>query len=283
MWKNNIMNFGIKILKKNLTSQDFEFKPDSKSIRERYHRIRKSSYNEFQSGKVSLEKPIFMLGVPHSGTSVLAETFRLHPDIAMWTEAPEVWEPYWSEVVDNEYNRLVPRYAKDVETMDVLRIKDAFGRYVKSQNKTRLLNKNPRNTVRVEFLRKIFPDAKIIHIFRDGRDVVNSLTRNVPDRMIEEICELWTNSIREFKNQSKNIPSPDLYEIKYEEFCERPNEILIEAYDKCELSINDVITGRLPTKLHNFNGKWKNEINENYHEVMRKKIEPMMIELGYVW
>jgi len=277
MIRDKIINFGIKMIKKGL-SDSSELDLNSQNIRTRYHRIRKHSYQNFE-----LEKPILMVGVPHSGTSVLASTFRIHPDIAMWTEASEVWEPSWEEGMDSDYDRLIPKHEEDVEIMDVLRIRDAFGRFVKSQNKKRLLNKNPRNTVRIKFMKKIFPDSKIIHIFRDGREVVNSITRNMQDSMIEEICDRWLNSIKEIKNQTKNIPPNDFYEIKYEDFCERPKEIIIEAYQKCELPITDKICNSLPIKLHNFNGKWREKMNEKYHGILRKKLESTMNQLGYDW
>ena len=271
------------VVKKNLDSSKKEFQFNSKEIRIRYHRIMKDSYSNAMSSKIILDKPIFIIGVPHSGTSVLSSTFQTHPDVAQWTEAPEVWEPYWSEGVDSDYNRLVPKYETDVEEMDILRITNAFYRYVQSQHKKRLVNKNPRNTVRISFIKKIFPDAKIIHIYRDGRDVVNSITRNMPPFMIEQICDRWINSLDEVKKQSVNVASSDFYAIKYEELCEKPREILIEAYKKCELSVTDQIINKLPDKLTNFNGKWKTQMNEKYHELLRKKLETKMLEYGYQW
>lgn len=38
-----------------------------------------------------------------------------------------------------------------------------------------LVEKSPKNTLRIPFLKAIFPEAKIIHIVRDGRDVACSL------------------------------------------------------------------------------------------------------------
>ena len=89
---------------------------DSESIRIRYHRIHKNDYTGLK-----LKKPIFIIGVPHSGTSVLSSLFNIHPDVAMWTEAPEVWEPYWAEGVDSDYDSLVPveeNYVKYRAEMD---------------------------------------------------------------------------------------------------------------------------------------------------------------------
>ena len=148
---NNVKK-GSKIILNSKKKYDF----DSRNIRLRYHRLRKISYNETFEKGLRLEKPIFIIGVPHSGTSVLSSTFKQHPDIAMWTEAPEVFEPYWAEGVDSEYNRLVSVGEDYVESFDILRITDAFYRYTKSKRKTRFMNKNPRNIVRISYLKKIF-------------------------------------------------------------------------------------------------------------------------------
>lgn len=281
MLKDKILEYGLNLIKKNFSYPESSIAFESRRIRERYHRIRSKYYDDVTSGKIKLEKPILMIGVPHSGTSVLASIFSSHPDIAMWTEAPEVWEPYWAEGIDSEYNRLVPKYENEVEDMDVLRITDAFYRFVASKKRTRLLNKNPRNTVRINFMKRIFPDAKIVHIFRDGRDVVNSITRGMPDFMIEKICDRWINSLNEVKNQLKKIPSSDFYDIKYEDFCERPNEIIIDVFEKFELKVNEKIQNKLPTKLPNYNGLWKKEMNEKYHDLLEQKLSPTLKIWGY--
>lgn len=280
MIKNRWIKYGIKTVV-NKISGNMQYQSDSKTIRIRMDRIMRDKYAEMEKD-LELTKPVFMIGMPHSGTSVLASTFRLHPDIAMWTEAPEVWEPYWEEGVDSEYNRMVPRYDTDVEQMDINRIRYAFGKFVQSQNKKRLLNKNPRNTARISFMRKIFPDAKIIYIYRDGRDVVNSIVRNMDkNKMLEEISNRLIRTISEVEKQKEKIPEADFYEIRYEDFCERPNEILIEAYKKCELEISDKIIKRLPKKLPNFNGKWKKELNLNQQEILEKKLEDVQKKYGY--
>jgi len=256
---------------------------DNSKIKTRYHRIRNNSNKDFKSKKISLVKPIFIVGFPHSGTSVLTSIFKNHMDLANWTEASEVWEPQWIEGQDSDYDRLIPKYENDVDEMDLTRITEAFYRFVKSQKKKRLINKNPRNSTRILYIKKIFPDAKIIHIYRDGREVVNSVTRNMDNNMIKKICERWVKTINEIKKQQSKVSKLDFFEIKYEEFCEKPREIIEKAFQICELELNESQEERIPSKLDNFNGNWMNEIDTKYHSLMRKKLEKTMQKLGYIW
>ena len=117
---------------------DFKGLLSNLKIKTRYHRIRNNSYDDFKSKKIFLVKPIFIVGFPHSGTSVLTSVFKNHVDLANWTEASEVWEPQWVEGQDSDYDRLIPKYEKDVDEMDLIRITEAFYRFVKSQKKKQI-------------------------------------------------------------------------------------------------------------------------------------------------
>ena len=107
----------------------------------------------------------------------------------------------------------------------------------------RFLNKNTRNCRRIRFLNKVFPDAKFIHIVRDGRAVVASLInvkfwKNLvpwilrgstgavngnPDAdEIELASYLWKAEIRQIYRDIKEIPSHRFYEITYENFTASP-------------------------------------------------------------
>lgn len=119
-----------------------------------------------------LDRPIFIIGAPRSGTSMLYAILRTHSSLANWPgEAHEVWEyDYHPALHGWESNALD---ASDVEPEAAARIKRSF--FLVSGGRKRLIDKTPRNAPRVGFIDALFPDARFIYLKRDGRDNTNSL------------------------------------------------------------------------------------------------------------
>ena len=113
-------------------------------------------------------QPIFILGAPRSGTTWLGKTFEQHPDIDCWYENNAVWT--WGN----------SRKADDVLTEQNLNpkisqyIQKRFSEFSDKSNKKYIIDKTPRNCLRIPFIHAIFPEAKIIMLLRDGRSVINS-------------------------------------------------------------------------------------------------------------
>jgi hypothetical protein len=119
-----------------------------------------------------VHEPIFIIGAPRSGTSLLYAILRSSGLVAHWPgEAHEVWEAdYHPALRDWESNALDE---SDLEPAAAQRIQRAF--FLVTGSKKRLIDKTPRNSFRVPFVNSLFPDARFIYIQRDGRDNVNSL------------------------------------------------------------------------------------------------------------
>ncbi|MDJ0742755.1 MAG: sulfotransferase [Xenococcaceae cyanobacterium MO_167.B27] len=118
--------------------------------------------------KKQIEKPIFILGAAHSGTSFLGKALKQHPSFATWTETNNIW--MWGNVfkgddqlTENDLNQKIKKH-----------IEKKFIRYLQKSGKERICDKTPRNCLRIPFIVSVFPDAKIIHIIRDGRAVIAS-------------------------------------------------------------------------------------------------------------
>lgn len=112
-------------------------------------------------------KIALIVGCARSGTTILGELIAAHPEVNYIYEAHEVWEI--GGMGSNESHRLTERHA----TPEVI---GSIREWFTARNDGRtIVEKCPRNALRIPYLRAIFPEARFIHIVRDGRDVTCSL------------------------------------------------------------------------------------------------------------
>lgn len=148
----------------------------SPGLRDRLGRIRLRATQASHLGALlsgaTLERPIFIIGAPRSGTSLLFSILRRSTRLAHWPgEAHEVWEAdYHPSLRGWESNVLT---AADVTPEAAARIRRNFT--LITGRKRTLIDKTPRNALRVSFVDALFPDARYVFLQRDGRDNVNSL------------------------------------------------------------------------------------------------------------
>jgi hypothetical protein len=120
--------------------------------------------------KAPPREPIFVLGSPRSGTSLVFDILRQSSEVAsLDAESHLLWEMFhqpgpeaWSHEATQEM--LTPK-ERTVLVWAIDRV--AMGR--------RYLDKAPRNCLRVPLLQALFPDAWFLHVKRDGRAAVSSL------------------------------------------------------------------------------------------------------------
>ena len=157
-------------LRKSLTT-NFSPGPRHYLDRLRLHLRRASHLPALWAGG-RLDRPIFIIGAPRSGTSILFSVLRSSGRLAHWPgEAHEVWEAdHHPGLRDWESNLLS---AADATPDTIERIAREF--FLVTGSNKRLIDKTPRNALRVPFVDRIFPDARFVFLLRDGRDNVNSL------------------------------------------------------------------------------------------------------------
>lgn len=119
-----------------------------------------------------LDRPIFIIGAPRSGTSILFSVLRSSGSVAHWPgEAHEVWEADHHPALRGWDSNVLT--ADDVDPATKERIAREF--FLVTGTRKRLIDKTPRNVLRAPFIDRIFPDARYVFLLRDGRDNVNSL------------------------------------------------------------------------------------------------------------
>jgi GT2 family glycosyltransferase len=129
------------------------------------------------------EEPIFIIGSPRSGTSILAWSLAEHSEL--WTEAESDIFYYLLRdgSLENAYETATARtdgswLRNQGVDLEQFLVHVGLGLNVMltgTSNGRRWIDQTPANTLVVERLADMFPGARFLHILRDGRRVVHSM------------------------------------------------------------------------------------------------------------
>jgi len=259
-------------------------------------------------GGQRLERPIFMIGCPRSGTSVSCVLFGHHPDVVNFSEAGEIWDPRHFSDREADHHWV----AADVTPEETARLRDRleFARRIRNLPpwhggaRKRLLNKHPRNSVRIEYLQAIFPDALFIHVLRDGRAVVHSILEMIerePERKavpmgafckppnwrdylredpVEQAALQWREIVRYVLSKREGLGG-HYHEYRYEDLCRDPRGVLGQAFAFAGLRADAEVLARLPEQLPLKNFKWRQDLDQTQIETMERIQSPLLRQLGY--
>jgi hypothetical protein len=134
---------------------------------------------------IEKEHPVFIVGSPRSGTTILGRVLDLHPDLKQWFEPYFVWDKYFRLSTDDA------RTSEDATAKVIKEIRSSFRRYQRKAGCQFVLDKSPRNSLRIDFIRQVFPEARFIHICRDGRDSTLSINKEWLKRKNQETIPFY--------------------------------------------------------------------------------------------
>jgi hypothetical protein len=131
------------------------------------------SDSEFPEG---LPPPIFVIGFFRSGTTLTQEVLGVHPEIFVADETGFI------SAMQRELQRMDPASASDAERLrkldlqGILRLRAFYWKTVRDRfgdeiGQRRLVDKHTMNTVDVGLINTVFPDARLLFVMRDPRDV----------------------------------------------------------------------------------------------------------------
>ena len=258
-------------------------------------------------------KPILIIGAPGSGTTLLFQTLCSHRDLAYITHnmlragilrhgrlvgdrrkallilqnlihrdpasnlplGDALWVKYFRDynyMAENDYSEEMAAYFRK----KVLQVQNLWGR-------PRFVDKTLVNCFRVRLLNLIFPDAKFIHIIRDGRAVAFSILNKIEiagdrfalfyigfkdilgDKYQYERSELYNYGLAwaEFvsKGREASVAAQGrYYEVRYENLVTEPHKELRKIVDFCELNWYSEFEQKIPY-TQNMSEKWKHKAN----------------------
>lgn len=120
---------------------------------------------------------VFVLGFPRSGTTLLGQVLAAHPDVTTLDELETLAEAGRAFLSDEE--GLARLAAASDDELD--RFRDAYWGSVRSQGVEpqgrTFVDKLPMNTLGLPLIARLFPQAKVVFVRRDPRDVLLSCFR----------------------------------------------------------------------------------------------------------
>lgn len=135
-------------------------------------------YPRIPISRTKSEKPVFIIGMPRSGTSLVEQIIASHPRAY---GAGELLDSYWSarELTDpNEHLRDRAEIAEQLKAASLdrharkaLKIMEKAAKREKGSGIERITDKLPNNYEHVGVISKMFPGARFIHCVRNPLDV----------------------------------------------------------------------------------------------------------------
>jgi hypothetical protein len=288
--------------------------------------------------QMSIQKPIFITGLGRSGTTLVHTMLSTHPQVnwlsllcGKFPDRPYLnrWLMSGIDVpILNIYlrRRFVPleNYAfwdfyfagfshpsRDLVASDVSIQTRRSLRKVASDlltaKRNRLLIKIT-GLPRISFLHAIFPDARFVHILRDGRAVANSRLNarfwkgwhglniwggQMPEHYQQEwerhrrsFAALagieWKTHMDQFEAVRRDFPQINICQVRYECFCANPIAELKRIAHHCELAWDpkfEAAAGAFHVK--NENEKWKSDLTDEQRMILEEVLEPYLVKYGY--
>jgi hypothetical protein len=124
-----------------------------------------------------------------------------------------------------------------------------FKDFLLLSGKRRILEKTPIHALYIRTLKRIFPQAKICFIVRNGRDVAASYMLNFGERKIENrkirrICKTHRR-IQQVAEELRKMKDPAIYHVEYEDLVTRPFVVIEGAFKFLDLPFSDRVRNAL--------------------------------------
>jgi hypothetical protein len=167
--------------------------------------------------------PIFVIGSPRSGTTLLRLMLDAHPRISCGEETHFLRD---MEAMVGRHWGLLSSYGFDRRWW-LERIADFYRRFqgevLAATGKSRWADKDPTYTLHLEFLDALFPDAQYVHLLRDGHDVVASFRERWGYRSAVRAARTeWRRYVTAARALGDRLPPARFHEVRYEELVADP-------------------------------------------------------------
>lgn len=230
------------------------------------------------------DRPVFIVSTPRSGSTLLFETLAQAPglytvggeshwlieDIPIFSPAARGWGSNRLTAAD-----AAPGSVEQLARSFYLELRDRDGR--PAEGTVRMLEKTPKNALRVPFFAAAWPDALFVYLYRDARETLSSMLEAwlsgafrtyphlpgwtghpwslllVPDwqglighPLPEIVAEQWAITTETLLDDLGNIPRERLRAVDYAEFLASPEPVAERLAASLDLKWDRPLGSELP-------------------------------------
>ena len=184
--------------------------------------------------------PIFVLGMPRSGSTLVDQIISSHSKVDGTQELPNIIKIAAELNSNNQKN-----YPEVLEELDESKLSNLGKDYISETAWARdsapfFIDKMPNNFIHIGLIKTILPNAKIIDTRRDPMDTCFSCFKQFFARgqlftySLEDLGNYYTDYIRAM-NHWHNVYGKDIYTVHYDNVINETEETIRELIDYCEL------------------------------------------------
>ena len=280
-----------------LNRKKIKYNPDEFSNRcQRHIRFYTTAQGPHRANPIDSNKPkpIFIVGMPRSGTTLTETIIGTHSLVAPCGELSGI--PKISRFINKNYPKLKP-YPECIDELGPRMLAGMANSYIdqlpeEGTDAIYTADKLPHNFVNVGLIHRIFPDAPIIHVMRDPRDNgLSNFQQNFGAKYggmgfafdLEHLASEINNYWRLMKHWRKiGIP---MLEFWYEDlvneqevmskalinYCGLPWEKQVLEFHKLERRVKTASVGQVRNKMYKSSAqKWR-----NYEELLKPMIDAL--------
>lgn len=159
-------------------------------------------------------------------------------------------------------------------------------------------DQTPLNTLYLPWIRRTFPNAKYLHLVRDGRDTIASYIDK--GETVERASRRWILSVQQARKLAQQLDRKQFLEVKYESLVRNPDKTLSIICNFVGINYQSTMLDfwREPTTIehrylaHHKNlakplftdsiGRWRERLTRNEQSYVIAKTSSLLQEFGYL-
>jgi len=195
---------------------------------------------DFSKSSTVDQDPIFILGMPRSGSTLVDQIISSHSKVDGTQELPNIIK-IASELNSNNQNT----YPEILKELDESKLSEMGNNYLSEttwarRNAPFFIDKMPNNFIHIGLIKTILPNAKIIDTRRDPMDTCFSCYKQFFARgqlftySLEDLGNYYTDYIKAM-NHWHNVYGKDIFTVHYDNVINKTEETIRELIDYCNL------------------------------------------------